>query len=218
MDKRRAVLQKLLLYLKRHHNRNVSKGTYGYMWGSGLKIILTYFVVMVPLILLFRYFIDLNPVFQYIVNNLSDAFVLIVFLLSESFLGMIPPDIFVIWTSKFGSPFLFISLLGTLSYIGGVFSYLIGHFLSTRPGIKAYSERALGKYILLVKKWGGAFIIIAALFPFSPFSMVVIAVSLLRYPFRWYLLFGISRIARFLIQGVFYLKILNLDTFFDILK
>jgi membrane protein YqaA with SNARE-associated domain len=173
---------------------------------------------MVPLILLFKYLIDLNPVFQYIVDNLSDAFVLIVFLLSESFLGMIPPDIFVIWTSKFNSPFLFLAFLGVLSYIGGIFSYLIGYWLSTRPKIKAYTERALNKYIMMSRKWGGAFIVISALFPFSPFSMVVIAVSLLKYPFRLYLFFGISRIIRFLVQGVFYLKILNLDTFFEILK
>jgi uncharacterized membrane protein YdjX (TVP38/TMEM64 family) len=69
----------------------------------------------------------------------------------------------------------------------------------------------------MTRKWGGAFIVISALFPFSPFSMVVIAVSLLRYPFRLYLFFGLSRIIRFIVQGVFYLKILNLDTYLDIL-
>jgi uncharacterized membrane protein YdjX (TVP38/TMEM64 family) len=69
---------------------------------------------------------------------------------------------------------------------------------------------------MMARKWGGAFIIISALFPFSPFSMVVIAVSLLKYPFRLYLLFGISRIIRFLVQGVFYLNILDMDTFFNI--
>lgn len=182
-----------------------------------MKIIIIYFMVMVPLILLFKYFVDLNPLFHYIVSHLSDGFILLVFLLSESFLGMIPPDIFVIWTGKFSSPMLFIVLLGILSYIGGIISYLIGNWLSTRPKINAYSERALNKYIVLARKWGGAFIIISALFPFSPFSMVVIAVSLLKYPFRLYMFFGISRIFRFVIQGIFYLKIFNLDTFFHIL-
>lgn len=184
------------------------------MWWTALKIIILYFLIFIPIILIAKYLIDFNPVFQYIFDNFSDAFILIVFLISESFLGMIPPDLFIIWTTKFNSPFLFLSILGILSYIGGIFSYLIGYWLSTRPGIKAYSERVLDKYINLVRKWGGAFIIISALFPFSPFSMVVIAVSLFKYPFKMYLLFGISRIARFLIQGVFYLNILNMDTFF----
>lgn len=184
------------------------------MWWTGLKILFIYFLVATPLILIFKYLIDLNPFFQYIFDNVSDGFILIIFLVSESILGMIPPDLFIIWTTKFNSPFLFLTILGILSYIGGILSYLIGSWLSTRPKIKAYSERVLNKYMMLVRKWGGAFIIISALFPFSPFSMVVMAVSLFKYPFKLYLLFGISRIARFLIQGVFYLNILNMDTFF----
>lgn len=188
------------------------------MWWAALKLGLLYILIIVPVILIFKYLIDLNPFFRYIIDNLSDWFVLVVFLLSESFLGMIPPDLFIIWTTKFNSPFFFLAILGILSYIGGALSYLIGFWLSKRPKIKAYSERVLDKYIMLVKKWGGAFIIISALFPFSPFSMVVIAVSLFKYPFKLYLLFGLSRIARFLIQGVFYLDILNMDTFFAFLS
>jgi len=64
------------------------------MWWTALKIVFVYFLVMVPLILIFKYLIDLNPVFQYIFDNFSDGFVLIVFLVSESILGMIPPDLF----------------------------------------------------------------------------------------------------------------------------
>lgn len=214
MLKRNSVFKDFLLNLKGHHLSNIKRGLYGYMWWTALKIVFIYILVAVPLILIFKYLIDLNPFFQYIFDNVSDGFILVIFLISESILGMIPPDLFIIWTSKFNSPFLFLAILGILSYIGGVLSYLIGSWLSTRPKIKAYSERVLNKYMLLVRKWGGAFIIISALFPFSPFSMVVMAVSLFKYPFKLYLLFGISRIARFLIQGVFYLNILNMDTFF----
>jgi membrane protein YqaA with SNARE-associated domain len=170
---------------------------------------------MIPIILIARYLIDLKPIFQYVFDNFSDGAILILFLISESFLGMIPPDLFIIWASKFSTPFLFLVLLGVLSYLGGLFSYLIGYWLSTRPKIKAYSERVLGKYLVLVEKWGGAFIIISALFPFSPFSMVVFAVSLFKYPLKLFILFGISRILRFIVQGIFYLNILNIDTFFN---
>lgn len=203
--------------IKGLHLRNLRKGVYGYMWWSGLKIIIVWFLIMIPLVLLFKYLVDLQPIYDYIVNNLTNGFVLVIFFLSESFLGLLPPDIFILWASKFNSPILFATILGILSFIGGILSYFIGHWLSTRPKIKAYSERALEKYILMAKKWGGAFIVISALFPFSPFSMVVIAVSLLKYPFRLYLLFGISRIIRFVVQGVFYLKIFNLDSILNIL-
>jgi hypothetical protein len=47
--------------------------------------------------------------------------------------------------------------------------------------------------------------------------MIIIAVSLLKYPFSSYLLYGISRILRFVLMGILYIKILNVDTFFDIL-
>jgi membrane protein YqaA with SNARE-associated domain len=198
--------------LKTKHLKNKDRGVYGYMLKTALKIILIYLVIMIPAVLIGKYLIDFSAVFKYITGRFTDIFVLIVFLLSESFLGMIPPDFFVMWTAKFNTPFLFLTLLGILSYLGGAISYLIGYWLLKRKRIKAYSERVLSKYIGMVKKWGGAFIIISALFPFSPFSMVVIAVSLFKYPFKLYLLYGLSRIIRFIIQGVFYLNILNIDS------
>ena len=186
------------------------------MWWSGVKIILTWALIVVPVILIAKYLIDLNPFFSFLTENLSDIFILVVFFISESFLGMIPPDFFVIWTGKFQSPLIFLLILGIISYTGGIISFYIGHWLSFRPRIKSYSERALGKYIILVRKWGGAFIIISAFFPFSPFSMVVMAVSMFKYPLRLYLIFAVARILRFLIQGLFYLHILNIDTFYNL--
>jgi membrane protein YqaA with SNARE-associated domain len=211
MTKRNSFFANFWHNLKGHHRSNQKRGLYGYMWWTSLKIVALYFVIVVPLVIIGKRVIDLNQVFHYLTDNFTDGFVLITFFVSESFLGMIPPDLFMIWATKFDSPFLILMILGLLSYIGGIFSYLIGYWLSKRPKIKAYSERALNKYILLAGKWGGAFIIIAALFPFSPFSMVVIAVSLLKYPFRLYLLFGLSRIARFVFQGLLYSGIFNMD-------
>jgi membrane protein YqaA with SNARE-associated domain len=196
--------------LKIQHHDNRERGVYGYMGLTALKIIFLYFIIMVPLVLIGSHLIDTDRIFQYVTDNLSDGLILGIFFVSESFLGMIPPDIFMIWGTKFDSPMPVMVLLGLLSYTGGVISYLIGHWLSLRPGIRAYSERALKKYILLARKWGGAFIIISALFPFSPFSMIVIAISLLKYPFRPFLLFSIARIARFTVQGAIYAGLLNI--------
>jgi len=181
------------------------------MWGTGLRIILIYAAVMVPVVLIGKYLIDVTALFNYFTDRMSDPLIFIIFILSESTLGMIPPDLFVIWSAKFNSPFLLLTILGSLSYIGGIIAYYIGRWLSGRKRIKKYSEQVLDKYINMVRKWGGAFIVIAALFPFSPFSLVVIAVSLLKYPLKLYLIFGISRILRFVGQGVIYLGILNLD-------
>jgi membrane protein YqaA with SNARE-associated domain len=212
MEKKTSVFNGLWTNIKDHHQSNKQRGIYGYMWWTSLKIAAIYGLILIAVVLIGKYLIDIDRFFSFLTDNLPDVLVFAVFTISESFLGMIPPDLFVIWASKFNSPFLFLTLLGILSYIGGVLSYLIGNWLSRQRRIKAYSERALQKYIRLVRKWGGAFIIIAALFPLSPYSMVVIAVSLLKYPFKLYLLFSISRIARFLIQGIIYLNILNFDS------
>lgn len=201
--------------MKGHHLSNKKRGVYGYLWWTSLKIVLLYFSIVIPLVLIVKQFVDFNLLFQFIFEKYSDGFILILFLVSESTLGMIPPDLFMIWTTKFNYPFAFLAILGVLSYIGGSVAYLIGSWLSKMPKIKAYTERVLERYILLVKKWGWAFIVISALFPFSPYPIVVIAISLLKYPFKLYLIFGITRIVRFLVQGVFYMNLINIDKFFN---
>jgi len=200
--------------LKIRHRRNKKKGLYDYMWKTALKIILIYLAIMVPAILISNYLLDFNAVFEFITTRFKDWFVLTVFFISEVFLGMIPPDFFVIWSSKFNSPLLYLTILGVLSYAGGAVAYYLGVLLLKRKKIKEYSERVLSKYISMVRKWGGAFIVISALFPFSPFSIVVIAVSMFKYPFKLYLIYGLARIARFLIQGIFYIGILDIESIF----
>lgn len=199
-------------WLKSSHRANREKGVYGYMGWAAVKIVLLYTVTIIPIVLLLKHFIDLNALFAFITGTFSDAGVLFTFTLSESFLGMIPPDIFVIWSVKFENPFLMLTLLGILSYAGGIVSYYLGHGLAMLPRIKRFSERALDRYIRLVQKWGGAFVVIAALFPFSPFSMIVIALSLLKFPLKHYLLFGMARLTRFVIQGLLYLELMNLGS------
>jgi len=65
-----------------------------------------------------------------------------------------------------------------------------------------------------VRKWGGAFIILAAIFPFTPFSLVVIAVTLFHYPFRNFLLFALARLVRFVLQGFIFFDLLKLHHWF----
>ena len=218
MLKKHSALKAFLHTIKGLHLENIRRGLYGYMWWTALRIILIYMLIVIPLVLVARHMINLDVLFNYIFINHSDRLILIIFFLSECFLGMLPPDLFVIWSAKFSTPLIYLILLGLLSYIGGAISYLIGRWISNRPGIRSYYESVLDKYINLVRRWGGAFIIIAALFPFSPFPLVILSVSLLKYPFKLYLLFGISRIARFVLQGILYLDILNMDALLMTLK
>lgn len=187
------------------------RGFFKYI-GKNLLIILSVYALVILLVFLMgKYLVDFNSLFGGLIEGLSNKFVILLFFASESFTGMIPVDLFVIWAQKFASPLPWLALLGVLSYAGGVISYGIGKWISTRPRIKAFSERKLVNYMDFVRKWGGAFIIIAALLPFTPFSLVVIAVTLFKYPFRLFLLFALARLVRFVLQGVFFFDLLKVD-------
>jgi membrane protein YqaA with SNARE-associated domain len=187
------------------------RGFFRYIGRSLLLILGVYALVVLIVFLVGKYLVDFESLFGGVLERLSDRFVLLLFFVSESVAGMIPVDLFVVWTQKFDSPLPWLALLGILSYAGGVISYGIGKWISSRPRIKRFSERRLEKYMDFVRKWGGAFIIIAALLPFTPFSLVVIAVTLFRFPFRSFLLFGLARLVRFVLQGIFFFDLLQVD-------
>jgi membrane protein YqaA with SNARE-associated domain len=187
-----------------------SKGFFRYVGRNILLIFFAYLLVILIFYLISKYLVDFKALFGGILDRLSDKLVVLLFFLSESFTGMIPVDLFVIWTRKFEYPVIWLALLGVLSYTGGVISYGIGLWISRRPRIRAFSEKRLEGYIDFVRKWGGAFIIIAAIFPFTPFSLVVIAVTLFHYPFRNFLLFALARLFRFVLQGFIFFDLLKL--------
>jgi len=192
------------------HYKN--KGLFKYIARSILLIIFIYAIIVLIVFLTGKHLVDFNRFFESLLDNLSDTFVLILFFISESFLGLVVVDLFVVWTQKFSTPYIYLAFLGVLSYIGAIISYRIGRWIAGMPRVKAYSERKLSRYMDFAKKWGGAFIIIAALFPFTPFSMAVIALALLRYPHKLFLLFSLSRLVRFVIQGYLFFDVLKIDS------
>jgi len=194
------------------YNKLKGKGFFRYVGKNVLLILLVYAVIVFLLYLIGKYLVDFDRIFQGLMDRLSDRFVIILFFVSESFTGMIPVDLFVVWTQKFQHPVPYLALLGILSYAGGVISYGIGLWISNRPRIRDYTERRLRSYIKFIQKWGGAFIVVAALFPFTPFSLVVIAVTMLKYPFRLFLLFALTRLVRFVLQGIFFFDLLKVDS------
>lgn len=210
-DQSRGSSEKFVLRMKAFLIHLRERGFFRYVGRNLVGILAIYALLILIVFLIGRYLVDFEQLFQGIISRLSDRFVLLLFFVSESFTGMIPVDLFVVWTQKFENSFIYLALLGALSYLGGIISYGIGIWISRRPKFKAFSERRLRKYMGFVRKWGGAFIVIAAIFPFTPFSLVVIAVTLFKYPFRLFLLYGIARLLRFVLQGILLFNLLNLD-------
>ena len=124
-----------------------------------------------------------------------------IFYISESLLGWIPPDIFITWSDQFNSPFLWLSILGTISYLGGVNAYYLGKLACRYPRVKSWLEKKNEIFFVRIRKWGGLVVIFAALFPL-PYATTATVAGMVRFPFKSFMLYGLTRYLRFYIYGV----------------
>ena len=165
-------------------------------------------VIFVLLLMAVNFFIiDINLLINNILETYSPKIVILFFLISESILGLIPPEIFILWSSKSGSPFLFLFALATVSYIGGAVSYFIGMRISLMPAVSKHVERKIKQHIINLRKWGGLFIVLGAISPI-PHSIVSIGAGLIDYKFKYYLLWSLFRYLRFVIYYLIILQVL----------
>ena len=165
-------------------------------------------VIFVLLLMAVNFFIiDINLLINNILETYSPKIVILCFLISESILGLIPPEIFILWSSKSDSPFLFLFALATVSYIGGAVSYFIGMRISLMPAVRKHVEQKIKQHIINLRKWGGLFIVLGAISPI-PHSIVSIGAGLIDYKFQYYLLWSLFRYLRFVIYYLVILQIL----------
>lgn len=130
-----------------------------------------------------------------------------IFFLSEAALGILPPDFFIIWVQQFNSYWLLIGLLGVLSYFGGLAAFSFGKLLRKNNSINKYIQKKFQKYIPYINKWGGVFIVLAAITPL-PFSPVCLLGGTLNYPLKKYAMYAATRLIRFAIYGFIFMKVL----------
>jgi len=177
--------------------------------GLSLKKSIIPVVVFIGVLLGIHYFvIDINTALTTITETFSTISVLALFFLSESVLGLIPPEIFIAWSKKLPQPVLYLSILALLSYLGGIISYITGLSITRIPKVRYAIENKLSKHINNIRKWGGFLIIVGALFPI-PFAITSIAAGFIRYEFKNYLLFGLLRFARFYLYAIAIFKVVQ---------
>ena len=116
-------------------------------------------------------------------------------------LGLVPPEIFIAWADKTASPIFYLTILASLSYIGGILSFFMGKAISKVPSVYEYFTVKMSKQVTMIRKWGGFLIVAGALMPI-PFSITSIAAGLINYRFRNYLLFGLLRFVRFYLYAL----------------
>jgi len=193
-----------------YHNYFRRSGIYRFIGINLIKLIISLIVIGGIFILVEKYLIDFNAIFDYLFNHVNRPLIFIVFFISEVFLGLLPPDLFIAWTHSCYAPWLGVTILASSSYIASYFTYKIGFNIRKIPKVNGLIERKYQKYFIQVKKFGGLVIVFAALFPL-PYSPIVLIAGILHYPFKSFLLLAIFRIIRFFIFAAFIYWGLNSD-------
>lgn len=175
-------------------------GFYSFVWQS-IKKAIPIIIVFIIGIYIVNHFFDINTTLIHLTETLPAYGVLIFFFVSETLLGLIPPEMFIAWSGKMNMPWLYLSILAFSSYFGGLLSYWVGHIITKIPIVHNYLESKMQKQLKNSRKWGGFLIIVGALLPL-PFSISCMAAGLIEFPFKNVILYGSLRLLRFAIYGL----------------
>ena len=185
--------------LRIRHAYNKRTGLYKFMGQIVIKL-LVIIAIIVGIVLLLNHFFNLSQIIEDYIFSHDTPGVLTLFLISETVLGWIPPDLFIMWSDKFNAPFLWLTILGTISYVSGMNAYFIGKIALKFPRFRRWLENRNAVFFERIRKWGGIIIILAALFPL-PFATTTLAAGMVKYPLKQTLIFGLSRYIRFYLYG-----------------
>ena len=198
MKKRRKKITKP--FYERLHNYYHRTGFYMFLWVSLKKAFLPIVIAVIGLILFNNYVYNINDGLQKMTETFSRPAIFSVFYSSETILGLVPPEIFIAWSKKTATPLLNLSILATLSYLGGLTAYFIGRLTLQIKSIRQYLEVKMADNLKNTKKWGGLLIIAGALLPL-PFAISCLTAGMIKYSFNRVILFGLFRFLRFAIYA-----------------
>ena len=174
---------------------------YSFLKHTAFKGVFLIVIFIAIVFLLDTFVVDINLLLSNFVDSFSPLVIFTIFLISESILGLLPPEVFIVWVSKSSFPYLFLFTLASISYLGGIISYFIGGRLFLIPAVKNYIEFKIANHIVNLRKWGGVFVFLGAVSPL-PHSMVSMACGLIKYNFKNYLLWSLFRYVRFLVYAL----------------
>jgi membrane protein YqaA with SNARE-associated domain len=177
------------------------KGIYGLAWRSLLKLLIIAVIITVILVLAQQFINDLHSKINVFLQQWNTSMTLIIFFISETILGLIPPDFFIAWAGKASHPLLLLSTLAVLSYAGGTLAFFIGRWIQHFPKIKTWLELKLNNHLGEIKRYGGFLIVFSALLPL-PFSTISLLAGMVNYPKKNFLLLGLTRFLRFYLYAL----------------
>jgi len=150
-------------------------------------------------------YLDLSGLKEQIPFDLPSTFVFILFFMSEVILGVIPPELFMIWaiTSKPLSSYLFYVIsFSVISYIAGFVAFLFGKYLHKTWLYEFMRKNIIGKYERKINSYGWLVIVVAAITPL-PFSATCAVIGAIGFKRNKYLFYSMARFIRYAIYGFF---------------
>jgi membrane protein YqaA with SNARE-associated domain len=181
-------------------------GFYSFVW-TALKKALPIAITLVAAIIIINQFIDISESLLRLTEVLPIYGVLSFFFISETIFGLVPPEMFIAWSGKMGTPWLFLSILAILSYFGGLLSYWLGQLFTKIPAVHRYLEVKMEKQLKNSRKWGGFLIVIGALLPL-PFAVSCMTAGIIKFPFKNVMYYGSLRIVRIFAYGIVIFNVL----------
>jgi uncharacterized membrane protein YdjX (TVP38/TMEM64 family) len=135
--------------------------------------------------------------------------VMSVFVASEILFGIIPPEVFMLWSLKtglIGSYFPSIGLLSVISYLAGFSNFTIGAFAKDKSKILNGKNKIILKYRLLFQKYGAHLVVVACVSPL-PFSAISLLAGAGGMDKKKYLWVSLLRIVRYFVYAYVIYKI-----------
>ncbi len=188
--------------IRRYHFFYHRKGFYKFLANISAKFALVMAVFVVAMLLFEAFTPGISHYFSYFSKVVAREWVLTFFFISETFLGLIPPDLFIVWADQFSTPYLIVGVLALLSYCAGLLSYYLGLRIIRWERVSSYVNVKFGKHFAMLRSWGGFIIVIAALFPL-PFSIMCMGAGMLKYSFKSLVILGTFRFLRFFAYALF---------------
>jgi membrane protein YqaA with SNARE-associated domain len=159
--------------------------------------------IIVALFVFTKYSVDKELIHRFQPFFEKTGLILLIYSISEAIIGIIPPELFMIWSLRSGDLQTYINwaaILAFMSYSAGLIAYFFGRYLHNTKLYNYLHDRYLRKSEALLHEYGLYLILVASLTP-VPFSGVAMLVGAVHYPIKKYIYWSLSRFLKFALSA-----------------
>jgi membrane protein DedA with SNARE-associated domain len=171
-------------------------GGYTYMRKGARQLLFALALLIGVLWAVNNYVIDIQALTERFTNEVHWSLVYLTLFVSEIVVGILPADLFIIWSQSQPMPWLSIAALSGISYASGNISYWVGRRLHRNPKIHRWVHVNYATLFNPLRRFGGILIVVAALTPLS-FPAASTVAGMVQFPARWYRIYALSIIVRY---------------------